>query len=402
MHARIPYLALILALMMAIGPFSIDTYLPAFDAMGKELSATPLQLQGTLTAYLLAFAGMNLVHGAVSDALGRKRVILFGLVVFALASIGASTATTIDQLWAWRFAQGLASGAGASVGRAVARDLTSGSATQKLMGQATMAFALAPAVAPVVGGLFLLVGNWRSIFVALALLAIAIVVLVWRFLPESLPVEKRQPLSVSNLWAGYSHIFTQGVFWRLTLAMCLGMAGFMIYVLSAPNYVTQLLKLDAQSFWVMFLPLTLGTLIGGLISSKIAGKRSVVASTYLGFQIMLAAGVVHLASVYAVEQFNLAQLPWAVAFLFFYNVGAGTMMSSIQVLVLESAPDRKGMVSACTAFAQSLISALFAVVLLPYVWSSLVNMALTGLALCAAGFSLFHWQQKAALAHKIE
>jgi MFS transporter, DHA1 family, multidrug resistance protein len=395
-NATVPYLALILALMMSVGPFAIDTYLPAFSVMARDLNATPLQLQGTLSAYLIAFSIMNLVHGAVSDAVGRKKVIMTGCVVFALASLGAATSSSIEQLWFWRVMQGLASGAGASVGRAVARDLTSGSATQKLMGQATMAFALAPAIAPVIGGWLLLVASWRSIFVGLSAMGFSTVLLVWFFLPESLPLSKRQPLSVSNLWAGYTHIFSQSVFWRLTLAMCFGMAGFMIYILSAPNYVSRLLSLSEQSFYVLFIPLTTGTLMGGFLSSRIAGKRSVIASTYLGFFIMLGAALVHLASVSLVQWNQIARLPWAVIFLFFYTLGAGTMLSSIQVLILESAPERKGMVSACTAFTQSLISATFAVVLLPYVWGTLVSMALTGLALSLAAFSLFHWQQVAA------
>jgi MFS transporter, DHA1 family, multidrug resistance protein len=392
----VPFLALILALMMSVGPFAIDTYLPAFSAMSVDLKASSLQLQASLTAYLVAFSVMNLVHGAVSDAVGRKKVIVAGSLFFAFASFGASTSTSIEQLWIWRALQGLASGAGASVGRAVARDLTSGSATQRLMGQATMAFALAPAIAPVVGGWLLLVATWRSIFIGLGAMGLMTAILVWRVLPESLPQAKRQPLSISNLRAGYTEIFSQAVFWRLTLAMCLGMAGFMIYVLSAPNYVSRLLDLDEQSFYVLFIPLTLGTLCGGWLSSRLAGKRSVIASTYLGFQIMVGAALVHLGAIGLVQQKLLAPLPWATCILFFYTLGAGTMLSSIQVLVLESAPERKGMVSACTAFTQSLISATFAVVLLPLVWSSLINMALTGLVLPAVGFTLFHWQQRAA------
>jgi MFS transporter, DHA1 family, multidrug resistance protein len=392
----IPFLALMLALMMSVGPFAIDTYLPAFSAMSLDLRATPLQLQATLTAYLVAFSIMNLVHGAISDAVGRKKVIITGSLFFAFASVGASTATSIEQLWVWRALQGLASGAGASVGRAVARDVTSGSATQRLMGQATMAFALAPAIAPVIGGLLLLFTSWRSIFIGLAAMGLGTALLVWRLLPETLPIANRQPLSVSNLKAGYTEIFSQGVFWRLTLAMCLGMAGFMIYILSAPNYVTRLLGLSEQSFYILFFPLTLGTLCGGFLSSRIAGKRSVAASTYLGFTIMVIAAVLHLIAIALVEKKILPAVPWAACILFFYTLGAGTMLSSIQVLVLESAPDRKGMVSACTAFTQSLISATFAVVLLPFIWDSLLNMAVTGLALPAVAFTLFHWQQRVA------
>jgi MFS transporter, DHA1 family, multidrug resistance protein len=392
----VPFLALILALMMSVGPFAIDTYLPAFSAMGRDLNANSLQLQATLTAYLVAFSVMNLVHGAISDAVGRKKVIITGSLIFAFASVGAASSTSIEQLWLWRVLQGLASGAGASVGRAVARDITTGSATQRLMGQATMAFALAPAIAPVLGGWLLLVASWRSIFIGLSLMGLGTALLVWRFLPETLPASHRQPLSFNNLKAGYTQIFSQGIFWRLTLAMCLGMAGFMIYILSAPNYVTRLLGLSEQSFYVLFIPLTLGTLCGGWLSSRIAGRRSVVGSTYLGFKIMLTAAAVHLASIVLIHQKLLASVPWATCILFFYTLGAGTMLTSIQVLVLESAPDRKGMVSACTAFTQSLISATFAVLLLPLVWDSLFTMALTGLALPAVGFVLFHWQQRVA------
>ncbi|HET7776352.1 MAG TPA: MFS transporter, partial [Azospira sp.] len=120
------HLAILLATLSALGPFSIDTYLPAFPEMGQSLGATPLQVQQTLTAYLLPFAVMTLWHGALSDALGRRRVILAALALFGLASLGCTLATSIEQLWLFRALQGITAGAGIVVGRAVVRDVFQG------------------------------------------------------------------------------------------------------------------------------------------------------------------------------------------------------------------------------------------------------------------------------------
>jgi DHA1 family bicyclomycin/chloramphenicol resistance-like MFS transporter len=116
----------LLAALAALGPFSIDTYLPSFHDIGTSLGATPLQVQQTLSAYLLPFALMTLWHGAISDALGRRRVILTTVALFALASAGCMFATRIEHLWLLRALQGMTAGAGMVVCRAIVRDLYDG------------------------------------------------------------------------------------------------------------------------------------------------------------------------------------------------------------------------------------------------------------------------------------
>ena len=116
----------LIAAMGSIGPFAIDTYLPALPAIGRDLGATPVQVQQTLSIYLLAFAAMTLWHGALSDALGRRRLLIVGFAVFSLASVGAAFCGSIEALWGWRALQGAVGGAGIAIGRAIARDVAHG------------------------------------------------------------------------------------------------------------------------------------------------------------------------------------------------------------------------------------------------------------------------------------
>ena len=157
-------IAILLASLAALGPFSIDTYLPSFHEIGEKLNATPLEVQQTLSVYLFSFALMTLWHGAISDRFGRRNVILVALGLFAVASAGCTLATSIEHLWFWRAMQGMTAGAGIVISRAIVRDLFDGAAAQRLMSQMTMMFALAPAIAPVIGGWLQTLFGWRSVF----------------------------------------------------------------------------------------------------------------------------------------------------------------------------------------------------------------------------------------------
>ena len=145
-------LALLLACLGMLGPFSIDTYLPAFTGIAQSLGATPVEMQQTLSAYLMGFALMNLFHGALADSWGRRPVVLAGLAVFTLASLGCALAQHIGQLVLFRALQGMSAGAGMVVSRAIIRDLFHPDQAQKVMSQVTIYFGVAPAVAPIIGG----------------------------------------------------------------------------------------------------------------------------------------------------------------------------------------------------------------------------------------------------------
>ena len=161
-------LSVLLACLAMVGPFSIDTYLPAFTGIAKSIGATPAQMQQTLSAYLFGFAVMNLFHGALADSFGRRPVVLVGMTVFALASLGCALSQSVGQLVLFRALQGMSAGAGMVVSRAVIRDMFPPHEAQRVMSQVTLFFGLAPAIAPIIGGQLFVWLGWPSIFVFIA------------------------------------------------------------------------------------------------------------------------------------------------------------------------------------------------------------------------------------------
>ena len=148
-------ITLVLAALAALAPFAIDTYLPAFHVITETLGATDVEVQQSLTFYLLPYAAMTLWHGAISDAIGRISTIKWGLAIFVVASIGCALATSVEVLWFFRALQGASGGAGNTVARAMVRDLFQGAQAQRVMASVQMLFGIAPAVAPIIGGILL-------------------------------------------------------------------------------------------------------------------------------------------------------------------------------------------------------------------------------------------------------
>jgi len=381
----------IVAGLSIIGPFAVDTYLPSFGAIGAELRATPLQVQQTLTAYLVPFAVMALWHGSLSDALGRRRVVLARLALFALASIGAALASSIEALLAWRALQGTVAGVGMTVGRAVIRDVSDGPQAQRMLAQVTVMFAIAPAVAPIIGGWLDAVAGWRSVFVFLALLALAVMAFCWRFLPETLAPEQRQSVRPVPMARAYWALLRDAAFMRLATVLALNFAGFFLYVLAAPVYLTEVLRLSPQAFAWLFVPAVTGTAIGALLSARLAGRLAARPTIWIGYAIMFAAVAANLAQAALMSP---PRVPWATLPVMAYTIGMSLAMSPLQVMVLDRFAQRRGLVASGMAFMQSAGNALVAGLLAPVLWHSALTMAAGALALLAAGASLFAWQSR--------
>lgn len=364
-------LPFILASLAMIGPFTIDTYLPAFPAMASSLDASMLEVQQTLTAYLLPFAAAMLWQGALSDTLGRRRVILWGLAIYVAASVFCAAATNIEMLWLGRALQGLSAGVGMVVGRAMIRDLYDGAAAQRLMAKVGIIFATAPALAPILGGWIHAFFDWHAIFVFLALFGTALWLLVWRRLPETLPEAKRQPLSLRNHWAGYRSVFGNAAFMRLSIALACVFNGMFVYVLSAPVFLMTHLQLSAQDFAWLFVPMVAGLMAGSLISGRIAGLRTPQQSIRLGFVLTAAACALNI----ALNLNGNPGLPWAVLALPLFTCGLGVIMPGLQLLALDLFPDRRGMASSCQGTVHTGVNALVAGVVVPVFWGSTLTLA---------------------------
>jgi len=209
--------AVLLACLGMLGPFAIDTYLPAFAGIAQSIGATPVQMQQTLSAYLFGFAVMNLFHGALSDSFGRRPVVLWGMALFTLASVGSALSQSIGLLVLMRALQGMSAGAGIVVSRAIIRDMFPPADAQRVMSQVTIYFGIAPAIAPMVGGFLYVHVGWHSIFWFLALIGVALWFANWRVLPETLHAEAKQPMHIKHLLAGYWELGASPRFLALAL-----------------------------------------------------------------------------------------------------------------------------------------------------------------------------------------
>src|SRR3954463_11566397 len=192
-------LAILLAALSMVGPFTIDTFFPSFHAIAADFGLSKWAVQQTLTAYMLPLSIMSLIQGPVSDAVGRRPVVLTGLCVYTLASVGCAFAPNFATLLIFRALQGVSAGVGMIIGRAVIRDLFEGPQAQKLLSLVTMLFAFAPAVAPVIGGWIHVTLGWHAVFGFMALFGMSLALGAWRMLPETHPKEKRPRLHVETL-----------------------------------------------------------------------------------------------------------------------------------------------------------------------------------------------------------
>ena len=378
-------LAALLAALATVGPFSIDTYLPALQAIGGELHASPVEIQQTLTAYMLPMALMVLWHGALSDAYGRKRVIVGAMLLFAAASVVCVLADSIRMLLVGRALQGISAGAGMVVGRAVVRDLHEGPAAQRLMSHVSMTFALGPALAPILGGWIFSVFGWRAIFVFLALLGLTLAgITAWR-LPETHPPAARHPLHPVLLARHYRETFTSAGFLLLTFAVGFIFNGFFIYVLSAPVFLLHHVGLSETGFGWFFIPTVSGMMLGSALSARLAGRLSPSRTITTGFALMLAAAVFNL----VVSRWLAPGLPQSVLPVMLYNFGLAIAMPSLTLLGLDHFPHHRGLASSCQSFLQMLVSATTAGLIAPALWDSVtwLSFGMTGYLL--AGMSCF-------------
>jgi DHA1 family bicyclomycin/chloramphenicol resistance-like MFS transporter len=380
-------LAFLLACLGMLGPFSIDTYLPAFKGIAASLEATPVQMQQTLSAYLFGFAVMNLFHGALSDSFGRRPVVLWGMAVFTLASLGCALSQTIGQLVLFRALQGMSAGAGIVVSRAIIRDMFPPADAQRVMSQVTIYFGIAPAVAPMVGGFLFVHVNWHAIFAFLGLIGLSLWIANWRLLPETLHAAARQPFHVKPLLRGYWELGSSPLFLALALASGVPFNGMFLYVLSAPVFLGDLLHLQPQQFFWFFCLTISGIMGGAWLSGRLAGRIKPKHQIRHGFVIMLAVSLVNIA-------LNLLLEPaawWALLPIAIFAFGWALMVPVVTLMVLDIVPERRGMASSLQAAVGSLANGLVAGVIAPLVMHSALALAVASLLMMSIGIFAWIW-----------
>jgi len=387
-------LAVLLAILGMLGPFSVDTYIPAFAGIAAALGATPVEMQQTLSAYLFGYAFMNLFHGALADSFGRRPVILWGLVMFTLASAGCALSQNITQLVLFRTLQGLSTGAGIVVSRAIVRDIFPPSQAQSLMAQITIFFGIAPVIAPMMGGWLFVHLGWQAVFWSLTMVGVLLWAINLRFLPESLPAAKRQPFHFGPLMRGYGTLLSDPRFLLLALASGVPFNGMFLYLLSAPAFLGDLLHLEPTQFFWFFLATIGGIMAGSWTSGRLAGRIPPKRQIRHGFLIMCVTSILNLAA-------NILWTPhvsWALIPISLFSYGWALMVPVVTLLVLDIHPEWRGLASSLQAVVGSIANGLVAGVIAPLVMHSGVLLATGSLLLMLIGLAAWiylhhHWPE---------
>lgn len=384
----------LLAGLSMIGPFSIDAVFPAFPLIGAGFGVDSAGLQQMISVYLITYAAMSLFHGAISDAVGRKPVIVTGMIVYAMASAGAALSTSYSMLLVCRALQGTCAGAGLVVGRAIVRDSLSGAAAQQLMSRVMMIFSVAPVIAPIVGAQLLYLGGWHGIFWILMGFTLMMAAALVMFLDETHPPEARTPFHPASLVRGYISFGRDRQFWPLLISCTVNFAGLFLYIASAPHIIRDLLHLSAQGFPWLFLPVVVGLMGGAWMSGRLASRRSVVYTVNLGYGAMLLACALHLiVALVTVEPV----LPWSMLPLIVHGVGIQLAFPTLTLLLLDRFPHRRGGISSVQAFCSLLLCAVVAGVLSPWLSGRMLNLALGATVLSLIGWLSWCWYRRLRL-----
>ncbi|HVY81036.1 MAG TPA: multidrug effflux MFS transporter [Steroidobacteraceae bacterium] len=381
-------MAALLAALGMVSPFSLDTFYPSFPAIAREFSITTFQLQQTITAYMVPFALMTLVQGPLSDALGRRPVVLAGLSIYSLASIACVLAPSFAALLVFRAVQGMSAGVGMAVGRAIIRDLHEGPQAQKLMSAITMIFSIAPAIAPVLGGWIHVLLGWRYVFGFMVVTGVSLVVLSYLLLPETHPFERRVRFDVPKLAHTLLRIATTREFMLLALALGVTFAAMITFIGAAPAIVLGHWHMGETSFAALFVPLICGILGGAWLSGRLAGRIPGGRQIAIGYALTLSGGLVTV-----LLHASLAEPPVFPQQLCITLIATGVqMMMPIYALrMLDLFPDARGSAASVQSCATLGIGAIFIGGFVPALSHSMLALGLESLLAAVAGFIIWRF-----------
>lgn len=376
----------VLGALSALGPLSLDLYLPGLPELADDVGASTSAAQLTLTACLLGLAVGQLLSGPWSDAVGRRRPLLIGAGTYVAASLACAIAPTIATLVALRFVQGLAGAAGIVVARAVIRDLRSGAAAARLFAGLLLISGLAPILAPVLGGQLLVVIDWRGLFVALAGLGALMLVGTLLWIPESHPRALRRTGGLPDTLRVFGALLRGRRFVGCTLSSGLAFAAMFAYIAASPFVLQDIYSLSPAQFSAVFATNAIGIVMAGQISSRLIAR--------LGPRPVLGAGVATGASggvaLLAVVALGGIGLVGVLAALFLVVASIGFVIPSATAIALEGDPATAGSASALLGLTQFAIGAVSAPLVGVAGTDTAVPMALVIVA-CGLGAVAAFW-----------
>lgn len=362
------HLTLIAALLSMLGPFSIDAYLPSFPDIEMEFGISRAVLSHSLGVYLLAFAFSTLFWGPLADRFGRRLVILISMVLYTLGSIGCALADSAETFFLLRIVQGLAASGGFIASRAMIRDAHDAAAAHRAMSQVMLLFALAPAIAPILGSWLHNHYGWRSIFWFLSAYG-SLMILMGLFIKETLVEEHRQSIHPGAVIRVYLSALTHRRFLALIFSLSFAFAGLFLYIAGAPTVIYDFLGFGSNDFGWLFIPMVAGLMIGAGISSRLAHRWPAQRTITVGFVVMMLAALLNFLDV------NLARagILTVIGPLVLYVVGLALLMPAITVLAMDCLPTHRGTAASMQGFLQMITNAGVASLAVPLLHARWLN-----------------------------
>jgi MFS transporter, DHA1 family, multidrug resistance protein len=363
---------LLLALLTSLGPMSIDMYLPALPQMADDFSVSTQIIANSLPAYFLGLAFGQLIYGPISDRLGRKVPLYFGLSLYVLTGLACVYAEQIWGLFAARLLQALGGCVGVVTARAAIRDRLNTEESAQAFASMMMVMTIAPIIAPSLGAILLQFFNWPALFVFLTLLGVVCLICVHYFFDETLPVEKRLKLSFVQVLQLYGQILQDRSFVLPMLVGCFSGGMLFVYISSSAAVFMDQFGLNQQQFGWLFGLNAIGIVIFSSLNRVLANKTTILQRLQLGNAVQVS-GVLFLCL--AVLQ-NQAPLWWVATGLFFAKAGIGLTGPNTMALAMSQQGRRAGTASAVMGSMQFFCGLLGGLLLNLLSWQALTNMAL--------------------------
>lgn len=289
------WLPVLLGVLTAVGPLSTDMYLPAFPAIETSLGGRPGTAQVTLATWFAGLAIGQITQGSLSDRYGRRGPLVIGTAVYTIANAGCALAPDLFTLSALRFVAAFGGSASMVIPRAVVRDLADGLAAAHLMSRLMLVMGVAPILAPTLGGLILGVAPWHAIFWFTAAYGGVCCVLVWRFLPDTLPPHRRMQLGFGNLAARYAGVLRDRVFLSYAVMSGWGMFGMFAYIGGSPPVLIQRFAFSPAQYGMLFGASAGAFILSSQVNPRILPRVGAARVLRIGTMAYLAAAVTLLA-----------------------------------------------------------------------------------------------------------
>ncbi len=365
------WLVITIALLSMIGPFSIDTYLPSFPDIESDFRINRTLLTQSIGFYLVASGVSTLIWGPLSDRLGRRITILGTLAIYMVASVGCALAPSYTEFLAFRILQGIAASGGMIAGRAMIRDTHDASTAHKAMSYAMMLFAIAPAIAPIIGGWLHQAFGWRSVFYFLAIYGAIMWLMTRGFLRETLAHEARQSIHPVQLYRIYKDIALNHRYQLLVFCLAASFGGLFLYIAGSPTIIYDFLNMGSTDFSVQFIPMTSGIILGSFISGKLAHRYSPSTIVSIALAIQVAAGILNIAQAIWIDPAPISLIGPQVLYAF----GIALIMPAISIMAMDCFPYNRGSATAVQSFVQMSITAAVASIYLPLLPASNIGFA---------------------------